>query len=64
MSSDNPEAIANLSKELSDLDEITNSYSELKKAQGVVYSISLHFSNKEINTLLKRKYKFIGTWRN
>ena len=56
MSSDNPEAIANLSKELSNLSEITDSYSELKKAQGVVYSISYTIpTRKLINTLLKKK---------
>ncbi|CAG8463852.1 11627_t:CDS:2 [Rhizophagus irregularis] len=32
---DNPEEIANLSKELSSLIDITNSYNELKKVQGV-----------------------------
>ena len=56
MSSDNPEAIATLSKELSDLGEITDSYSELKKAQGVVYSISYTIpTRKLINTLLKKE---------
>ncbi|GET02404.1 peptide chain release factor 1 [Rhizophagus clarus] len=63
ISSDNPEEIAKLSKELSSLIEITNSYNELKKAQGELEEVKsiLHDSTttteEEFKILIQEEYQ-------